>query len=282
MDFPYWIKVKNFNWTIEQGTELEIEKGSGVKEVVCYVNDGGVHVGVYSLLPGDYQIRLVGFNGNGDECCSAQFGLRINPAEQKEESEPSKYDKVIVLEIGHGGREFGASSYDGSINEHTLNITTAKFAEKTLKQLGYKNIIVTDDNSSLFDVGFKFAKVANVFCSIHHNAFNNDAQGAECLWSNRSWSIKNDETLANIIAARCANALGIRDRNFRDKARGLSILSGATRARFEGKDLNGLDAAVLAEGYFMDDKKVTDHFDWSMKYGVALAGGIDEFLSRGL
>jgi len=133
----------------------------------------------------------------------------------------------------------------------------------------------------LFNVGFKFAQIADVFISIHHNAFNNDAQGAECLWSARDWASAGDKKLANIIAAHCALKLGIRDRNFRDKARGLSILSGATRARFEGKDLKGLEAAVLAEGYFMDDKKVTDHNTWSTKYGVALAQGVDEFLSEG-
>jgi len=103
MDFPYWIKVKNFNWTIEQGTELEIEKGSGIKSIKVYV-DGNENE-VKSLIPGDYTIGLIGINSKGVACCESFYGIKVVTPVEKEPVNPTQFDKVIVLEIGQNCRK---------------------------------------------------------------------------------------------------------------------------------------------------------------------------------
>lgn len=183
----------------------------------------------------------------------------------------SRFSKKVVLEIGHSASgDVGAVDKRSGITEHSLNVITANAAKNWLNESGYTNVHITDDKDSLWNIGFNHSRDANVFVSIHHNAYSSEsAQGSECLYSQKG--NEDDIRLASIISARCSKALGIRNRGA--KKMGLSILSGATYNRF--KDLEG---AVLAEGYFITGVMRDSHDEMSYQYGVALAQAIDEFL----
>lgn len=195
-------------------------------------------------------------------------------SEEKEKVEVDKKLSKIVLEIGHNaGPDVGAIDPRSGATEHSLNVITANEAKKVLEKIGYANVVVTDSKESLWNIGFKESRDANVFVSIHHNAYSSEsAQGSECLYSPKG--NEDDIRLASIISAKCSKHLGIRNRGA--KKMGLSILSGATYDRF--KDLEG---AVLAEGYFITGKMIVGtHKEWSIRYGHALAYAIDDFLSE--
>lgn len=285
MNDPYFIEIENLpdGWQFKN-REIEIEGrvGTAVDTVKIKVERDGSAVSVsktktslnhfnikMTINDGDYTFYVSGLNSSGRETVSKKYGFSV-----KSKAKKPVYEKFIVLEQGHGTNGDMGAVHNG-VKEYILNGFAMRACEEKLRKMGYVNVISTDDKSSLFTIGFQFAKIADVFVSIHHNAYNQNAQGSECLYSQKG--NRDDKKLADIVARNCALALGITNRQ--GKSQGLSILSGATRARFEGQDHRGLEGAVLAEGYFIDAPDVDNHVDWSKKYGEALALSIDEFLS---
>ena len=189
---------------------------------------------------------------------------------------PKKPDSVIVLEIGHGphpeGFEPGAVCPRTGAKEWYLNRILAEEAEFLLKnKFGYKNVIVTDQNDYLYQIGLKHHK-CDVFISVHHNAFSDPrAQGAECLIHPKMYSDA-DEKLAKYLAHDMSSWLDITNRGV--KKMSLSILSGAIYERHQ--DSQGV---VLIEPYFITGEDVDDHKQWSKTSGEAVAHGVHRFLS---
>jgi len=152
----------------------------------------------------------------------------------------------VILEVGHGqnpdGFEPGATS--GGIWEYDLNWIAAQACRDYL-EANDRSCQITDDDGSLYTLGLEAAD-AKYFISIHHNAFNSKAQGAECL-VHQAKSEAPDAALAAKIAAYMAHDLGIANRGI--KPRSLGVMSGAEDATRHFKYTN---AQVLAECYFMD------------------------------
>ena len=198
----------------------------------------------------------------------------LNLPTEKEPKDNIYSDKEIVLEIGHGphpkGFEPGAVCPRTGKREWDLNKVLGASCKKRLFELGYENIHVEDENDYLFSIGRKHA-LADVFVSIHHNAFSDPkAQGTESLIHPESLGTGH-EKLAKIINKEIAGELdNIANRGV--KTRSLGVLSQSTFRRHENNR-----GVVLIEPYFITGEDVESHEDWSSRAGCALARAIDLF-----
>ena len=95
----------------------------------------------------------------------------------------------IIVDSGHGGSDNGASS-NGFIEKH-LNLQTSLLIESKLKKY-FKNVLMTrikDVDLSLSQRGAFISRKASEFkgrticLSVHFNAFNGVARGAETIYS---------------------------------------------------------------------------------------------------
>ena len=185
---------------------------------------------------------------------------------------PSKADTEIVLEVGHGphpdGFEPGAVDPATGVKEWDLNAVLADHCQHKLRNMGYTNVVVTDENDYLFAIGAKYAN-ANVFVSCHHNAFHDSsAQGAEVLVHPEARD--GDKLLAAYIVGAISKSLGIANRGVKEMK--LGVLSGSTFERHKDND-----GCVLVEPYFITGAGV-NHYAWSELAGHAMAHAIHEFI----
>ena len=178
----------------------------------------------------------------------------------------------IALDAGHGLRTAGKQTPDG-IKEWSLN---DKVRDKVVEMLSEYDVEImhTDNNEGDTDeslasrlAAYRNAK-ADVFVSIHHNAFTgnwNGATGVEVFVDNNATS--EDMRLANCIYSRLPRYTGLRGR-------------GVKRNNFYVINQNGIPA-VLVEGGFMDgteDYKVITSDAGQANYARAVAEGLVEFL----
>lgn len=187
---------------------------------------------------------------------------------------PIKADAAIVLEVGHGphpdGFEPGAIDKRTGTQEWRVNKIAANSCYDRLKDLGYKNVLITDENDYLFSIGAKHSK-ADIFVSIHHNAFSDPrAQGCETLIHPDAG--KQDRKLAEVINQQISEALQINNRGV--KTMSLGVLTRSTYNRHEQNT-----GAVLIEPYFITGANVDNHETWSKKAGKTLATAIHLHLS---
>lgn len=87
--------------------------------------------------------------------------------------------KVIVLDPGHGGRDFGKVPGGAGGSEKTYTLDVARRAEKLLTAAGYK-VVLTRETDTFIDLAPR-AVIANtnradLFVSIHFNALVNDTR----------------------------------------------------------------------------------------------------------
>jgi N-acetylmuramoyl-L-alanine amidase len=176
--------------------------------------------------------------------------------------------KGVLLERGHGpnpkGFEPGAVAHGK--DEYTLNGIACEAARNYLVKLGIP-CTITDSGSTLHSIG-KLAQGYDVFCSIHHNAFNGSTQGVECLYHNKLGDPA-DKELAELIASQLQFALGYSNRGAKPQA--LGVLSGA--------ETTDVRASVLAECYFMDAVR-SSHEQYSRFAGEAIGKAIESWLRK--
>lgn len=180
----------------------------------------------------------------------------------------------VFLDVGHGKKpnayDPGAVNKDSNTTEHYLNQVTAAACAAALQTAGVP-VLVDDGKKNNYDAG-KAAVGYDVFVSIHHNAANGRAQGAEAF-SHVSKGTAADAALAKAAATEIAAELAIKDRGAKSDAFG--VLSGARDAKVR--------VAILAEIYFMHaqnppDPDPSSFEDWSKRGGQALARTIIDWL----
>lgn len=93
-------------------------------------------------------------------------------------------DILIAIDAGHGGKDPGAKALDGSY-EKDFNLDVAKRLDKKLNELGFKTIMIRQND--VFTTLQERTNAANwnyadFFMSIHFNAFNQKTQGIETLY----------------------------------------------------------------------------------------------------
>jgi N-acetylmuramoyl-L-alanine amidase len=155
--------------------------------------------------------------------------------------------KILVLDAGHGLNTAGKETYKGSkgiIKEWTMNDAVCRKIQSILKDFDV-TIYRTDDTTGKTDILLSERVKrcnnynADLFVSIHHNAFSNTtATGTEVYMHTHGTS--EDKKLADLVAPKLAEKTGLKNR-------------GSKKASFTV--LTCKATAILCEGGFMTTKK---------------------------
>ncbi|MDO5141455.1 MAG: N-acetylmuramoyl-L-alanine amidase [Eubacteriales bacterium] len=156
----------------------------GDEIVVDAVEDGWAHLvdtakGAGRYCSMDYLTRVGDYTAGADDV----------PDDPVRPPRTSHIDGImtVIVDAGHGGGDVGAHSPDLSMDEKHINLAVAQYLRDELERAGVRVIMVRDtleDGGSLSLRGAvmkQYADTADLFFSIHHNAANTVARGAEAL-----------------------------------------------------------------------------------------------------
>ena len=183
--------------------------------------------------------------------------------------------RTVALDVGHGwgvAATYDVGAMGNNTTEQVLNFKVASYAAELLRQLGATVHVfnyASNDCPKLYlrEKGRRAGDVkADVFVSIHHNAFDGTAQGTETLVHSQATAA--DQQLANAIQKQLVDQLQFANRGI--KWKNLGVLSGCPT------DI----PACLTEGFFIDwhgfNAKIDD--DVLKRYAAGVAIGIKNFL----
>lgn len=113
---------------------------------------------------------------------------------------PQNKNKLIVIDAGHGGKDFGAEAAPKPpLKEKNLNLMTAQMLEDYLQQMGYRTLMTrADDYFVSLDKRASFANSvgADIFVSVHYNSAPSlKAEGVEVFYYRSE--INKDRTLVS-------------------------------------------------------------------------------------
>ena len=178
----------------------------------------------------------------------------------------------IFLNPGHCiGIDSGAVNPVNGVTEAEICRSIADKVEHYLKNAGCSVVVLQSNNlCGEYPAHPNIVATANemdadIFISLHCNAFNQQAQGTECLvFAKGSYS----EDLANAIQNQIVNSLGTVDRGIKERP-DLAVLRGTAMT------------AVLVEMAFIDNAddchKLIYHQD---DFARAIARGVTDYLSQ--
>lgn len=132
------------------------------------------------------------------------------------------YDKIIVIDAGHGGKDPGSYSLDGDVAEKNINLKIANFMKDYFD--GQDNIKVyytrTTDSTTYLRSRADLANEldADLFVSIHNNAFYSDGvDGSEVLYNQKNKeTITKSRKLAELLLKSVTETCGTRYRGLQD------------------------------------------------------------------
>ncbi|MFZ9891069.1 MAG: N-acetylmuramoyl-L-alanine amidase family protein [Ilumatobacteraceae bacterium] len=187
------------------------------------------------------------------------------------------FGKVIALDSGHGwniGKAYDVGAVGNAAQEVNLNLNVVLLVAEALKAQGATVHIFqyTEPNSPRLFLAGKGARAgqvkADVFVSIHHNAFDGSVQGCETLVDN--FATPEDRRLARAIQNEIVGELKFNDRGI--KERSLGVLRGCPTHI----------PACLVEGFFIDWQGFGGSIDTTYigKYARGVAAGITAYLTK--
>lgn len=233
----------------------------------------------------------LGWVRNGMASGSEGLGLRMEAIQvrlvPKGTGDPVHADSgfiqppLIYIDPGHGGSEPGAIS--GGVREKDLNLQIAHRINNILISRGYRTVMsrTTDRQVSLSARAQEANRLnADIFVSIHFNAFQGTAQGIETYFYNQSGNTSNpyannasrinsSRNLANSIHTNVLSQTGAVNRNVRS-------------ANFHVLRETHMPAVLLELGY-MDHpaeraRIVNSNYQHRLSLGVT--AGIDRYFGR--
>jgi len=174
----------------------------------------------------------------------------------------------ISIEVGHGGRDVGATTRDGKIYEKNINLTVALELKRQLERHGQE--VLMSRESDIDDLARDFFNKAkawkpDIHISIHTNAFNGTARGFEVFAAQSSAFKPRSSALCRLIEAE-VKALGQTSRGVKDSPFLLSTLP---------------CISAYCELGFMDNPDDFVQFNTAARqrnFAVAYAKGIVKFL----
>lgn len=120
--------------------------------------------------------------------------------------------KTVVIDAGHGGKDPGASG--NGIIEKSLALSLSKLAQKMLEDAGV-NVIMTRETDEYLTLNERSQKAnrsnADLFLSIHGNAFNGSVSGIETYWHDK-YAASESKRLAENIQREVIRKTNARDR----------------------------------------------------------------------
>jgi N-acetylmuramoyl-L-alanine amidase len=183
--------------------------------------------------------------------------------------------KVIALDVGHGWNQsdiYDAGAVGNGTTEQVLNAKVANRAAELLRSMGAVVHVFDYARAGsarlwLSEKGKRAGAIkADVFISIHHNAFNGSAQGTETLVHTQATS--EDVKLAKIIHSKLIEQVKLADRGV--KWQKLGVLGGCPASI----------PACLTEAFFVDSVRFKGSIPELIieAEALAIALGIKEFL----
>ncbi|MDO4270015.1 MAG: N-acetylmuramoyl-L-alanine amidase [Eubacteriales bacterium] len=183
-------------YQVKVDSSLSVRSGPGTTYTVIGKLSNGDKIVVDALSDGWAHIMDT---SGGDRYCSADYLTRLSDYDpSSNEPDPTPPPKpprtshidgkmTIILDPGHGGSDIGAHNADMSLDEKHINLYVAQYLQQYLEDAGCTVIMVRDtleEGSALSLRGTvieRYADSADLFFSIHHNAVNTTARGAEVL-----------------------------------------------------------------------------------------------------
>jgi len=130
--------------------------------------------------------------------------------------------KTVVIDAGHGGKDSGAVSYDGTCIEKQMTLTLAKELERELSLVGSIDVILTryEDEYLTLDERAELANqcMADLFVSVHLNDLSHGADGG--VTGTEVYHYPGNEKgieLAERLSKAISSALGINNRGAKPK-----------------------------------------------------------------
>ena len=137
------------------------------------------------------------------------------------------YSQVVVVDAGHGGKDPGASEPHGSgdkdwLVEKTLNLTITRYLKELLDGNDSLQVYYTrlDDSYPTLQERCDLANEveADMFLSIHNNAYNSSHMGTETLYfPSQATGILTSPSLARIFQDTLVAKLGSNDRGIKQR-----------------------------------------------------------------
>lgn len=182
-------------YRVKVDSSLSVRSGPGTSYSVVGRLQNGDEIVVDSVEK-DWAHLLDTSAGSG-RYCSMDYLTRIgdydtSQGEPEDPVDPPRTSHLdgkmtVIVDAGHGGSDVGAHNADMSLDEKHVNLYVAQYLQSYLEDAGVNVIMVRDtmeDGSSLSLRGTvmeQYASPADLFFSIHHNAANTTARGAEVL-----------------------------------------------------------------------------------------------------
>ena len=144
------------------------------------------------------------------------------------------YDRIVVIDAGHGGKDKGAGAHDYAIHESKLNLKMLLYLKELLEQNTDIKVFCTrteDVYPSLDDrVELAVGLEADLFVSWHCNSFTSESKsGTEVLYSPEQGvnDAFNSKAFAQICQRKLVQALGTKDNGIKER-QDLRIIRKAT------------------------------------------------------
>lgn len=188
-----------------------------------------------------------------------------------------KNKPLIVIDPGHGGKDFGTySSKPPRYKEKFINLTTAYMLKNYLTQMGYE-VIMTRTNDVFISLDDR-ADLANennpkVFVSLHYNsAPNKDAEGIEIFYYRSK-----DNAARSTTSKKLANAI-LKCTIMNTEAKSRGVKHGDLAVLRE----TNMPAVLIEGGFLTNENEVVKLKDavYLKKLAWGIAQGINEYIGN--
>ena len=175
---------------------------------------------------------------------------------------------LIVIDAGHGGEDSGCLW--NKVMEKEINLAIARRVKEKLGRMGYRVIMTREDDSyvTLADrVKTANESGADLYISIHQNAFEDTrAEGIE-VWYNEAKSEGEDKRLALLVGQQTLKATGAKEREFQSDSEMYGVIN------------TTMPACLIETGFLSNraerEKLVTEEYQDQIAQGIAR--GIDYY-----
>lgn len=144
-----------------------------------------------------------------------------------------KYDKIVVIDAGHGGQDTGTNG--GGTDESDVNLTVVKYAKELLDAQTNWKVYYTRLDDSMIDlsprVEFINALHADMIISVHCNSHPlSSVNGVEVMYSDKQGvgEMFNSKYLAELCTSYVAEGTGLKKRPLVERSSNLHIIKYCT------------------------------------------------------
>lgn len=144
-----------------------------------------------------------------------------------------KYDKIVVIDAGHGGNDTG--THGGGVNESAVNLTVVRYLKELLDQQTEWKVYYTRLNNSEIDLSTRVEYInalhADMIISVHCNHHPvTGVNGVEVMYSEKQGvgEVFNSKYLAELCTIQVAEETGLKRRPLVERSSNLHIIKYCT------------------------------------------------------